>query len=108
MNQHYFRSPTAVGFYLGSYVYSWDGKSIFLNNILVKESHRANGVGKLLFENLLKHAKDTECNRIEFVTFKSSSVQNFYLKMGALNVTESDGYIYYRVFRDVINAAAKE
>lgn len=100
-----FRSATAVGFVMGSYMYSWDGKSIYLNDIVVKESYRLNGIGKMLFKRLLKHAKETKSNRIEIAVLSPNPVQEFLKKMGAINVTERDAYQYYRVHRDVINTA---
>lgn len=93
---------------MGSYMYSWDGKSIHLNDIVVKESYRLKGIGRMLFERLLKHAKETNSNRIEFAVFNFNSMQKFLKKMGAVNTTETDEYLYYRVHKDVINTARPE
>lgn len=85
-------------------MYSWDGKAIFLNQIYVSESHRAKGVGTSLFTELLRHAKQVGCGRIEFNVFDSDPALDFYRKMGALSTTEKSKYHSYRVYKDVINS----
>lgn len=96
--------PTAIGFALSSYVYSWDGRTIYLRNFLVHDSYRSEGVGKLIFEGLMRHANENGCNRIELhVSDWNDSARKFYEKMGAINITGRDGFTYYRLFKDVLN-----
>lgn len=83
-------------------MYSWDGKSIFMRNMLVKPSHRLKGVGKLIFEELLKHATETCCHRIEFLVPEWNSAKQFYKKLGAINYTVRKRYEYYRVNQEAI------
>ncbi|KAJ6647464.1 Thialysine N-epsilon-acetyltransferase [Pseudolycoriella hygida] len=97
-------SPTVIGFALNSYVYSWDGRTIYMRNFLVHDSYRSKGVSKLIFEGLLKHAKEKGCNRIEIhVSDWNKAARKFYERMGAINVSERDGHVYYRLFKDVID-----
>lgn len=98
------RLSAIIGFIMASYMYSWDRKAIFLNQIYVNESHRDKGVGKSLFTELIKHGKQVGCGRIEFNVFDSDPALEFYRKMGALNTTEKAGYHSYRVYNDVINS----
>lgn len=84
-------------------MYSWDGKSIFMRNMLVKPTHRLKGVGKLIFEKLMKHAKEIGCARIEFLVPEWNPAKQFYTKMCAVNYSKRTGYEYYRVTKDFID-----
>lgn len=96
--------PVAIGFSLNSYVYSWDGRTIYMRNFLVHEAYRSKGIGKLIFNGLLKHAKETGCNRIELhVHDENTAARKFYENLGAIDVSERDGHVYYRLFKDVID-----
>lgn len=49
------------------YKYStWKGKCLFLEDIIVTESERRNGYGKLLFNEVVKVAKQTGVRRMEW------------------------------------------
>lgn len=69
----------------------------------MRETHRSKGVGKLILTELMKLAKQTRCNRIDFNVDKNNSAQTFYKKMGAIDVSERDGHVHYRLFKDVID-----
>lgn len=84
-------------------MYSWDGKSIFMRNMLVKSTHRLKGVGKIIFQELMKHATETGCHRIEFLVPEWNPAKEFYKKMGAINYTVRTGYEYYRVNQESID-----
>lgn len=86
-------------------MYTWAGRSIRLEDIFISESHRSKGVGKLLFTHLVKHAKETECGRIQFEVVEWNPARKFYEKMKAVNATEGSGYLTYMVTKDVIEAA---
>lgn len=49
MSLYYFRYST------------WKGKRLYLEDLIVTESHRGSGAGKLLFEETIKIAKETNC-----------------------------------------------
>lgn len=69
----------------------------------MRETHRSKGIGKLIFTELMKHAKQTGCNRIDFNVGKTNPAQTFYKNMGAIDVSERDGHLQYRLFKDVID-----
>lgn len=100
------RLPVAVGCALYSNTFSWDGKTLNLRCFIVQESYRSKGVGKILFNDLLKRAQETGCNRVEFdVDDWNTRARKFYENMGAVNVTERNGYSFYRVCKDEIDNA---
>lgn len=56
-----------VGLALYYYKYStWKGKCMFLEDIIVTESQRGKGIGKLLFDEIVKVAKQQKVRRLEW------------------------------------------
>ena len=56
-----------LGIALYYFKYStWKGKCLFLEDIIVTESQRGKGLGKLLFEEVVKIAKETKVRRMEW------------------------------------------
>lgn len=95
-----------IGHAFNSYLYSLDGKTIYIRNFFVEKSYRSKGVGKILFNGLLKHAKDVGCNRIEFdVLNRNTGARKFYENFNAINMTEEHGFSLYRICKDVIDKA---
>lgn len=58
---------TIVGLALYYYKYStWKGKCLFLEDIIVTESHRGKGLGKLLFDKVVQVSKEARVRRMEW------------------------------------------
>ncbi len=56
-----------IGLALYYYKYStWKGKCLFLEDIIVTETERKNGYGKLLFNQVVKVAKEQKVRRMEW------------------------------------------
>ena len=54
-----------VGFALYYIRYStWKGQAMYLEDIIVTEKARRNGIGKVLFDRLIEEAKEKKFNRI--------------------------------------------
>lgn len=61
------KNNTIVGIALYYYKYStWKGKCLFLEDIIVTESERRHGYGKLLFNEVVKVAKAQKVKRMEW------------------------------------------
>lgn len=71
-----------VGLALYYYKYStWKGKCLFLEDIIVTESERGKGYGKLLFDEVLKLAKAEQVRRMEWQVLDwNSAAIGFYKK----------------------------
>ena len=41
---------------------TWKGKRLYLEDIVVTESERGNGIGKLLFDRTMQHTLDSNCS----------------------------------------------
>jgi len=61
------KNTKIIGIALYYYKYStWKGKCLFLEDIIVTESERKNGYGKLLFYEVIKVAKQQNVRRMEW------------------------------------------
>lgn len=74
-----------IGIALYYFKYStWKGKCLFLEDIIVTESERKNGFGKLLFEAVAKVAKELKVKRMEWQVLDwNNPAINFYKKYEA-------------------------
>lgn len=74
-----------VGLALYYYSYStWKGKSLYLEDLIVKEDYRGRGIGKRLFERVLLQAKEDQVGRMDWQVLNwNTSAINFYKKLGA-------------------------
>ncbi len=56
-----------IGFALYYYRYStWKGKCLYLEDLYILEPYRKNGVGQLLFDEIIERAKNENCRRINW------------------------------------------
>lgn len=63
---------------------TWKGKRLYLEDIVVTESERGKGAGKLLFERTMQHAIDENCSGMMWQVLSwNKPAFNFYEKYGA-------------------------
>ena len=63
---------------------TWKGRCIFLDDLIVTESRRSSGIGKKLFEAVIKVSKATNANRMEWQVLDwNTQAINFYHKFNA-------------------------
>lgn len=74
-----------VGIAVYYYKYStWKGKCLFLEDIIITESERKNGFGKLLFNEVVKVAKAQKVRRMEWQVLDwNTAAIEFYKKYNA-------------------------
>ena len=64
--------------------YTWAGKSLYLDDLFVKEKYRGGGIGTQLLNKVFEVAAKENCNRLSWqVEEKNKLAQNFYKKLGA-------------------------
>lgn len=67
---------------------TWKGQAMYLEDIIVTEKARGQGIGKLLFDRLIEEAKERKFNRIIWQVLEwNAPAINFYKKYNA----EMDG-----------------
>ncbi len=78
-------SEIIYGFALYYIRYStWKGRAMYLEDIIVTESERGRGIGKLLFERLIEEAKEKKLHRIVWQVLDwNEPAINFYKKYNA-------------------------
>ena len=87
-----------IGFTISFFSYStWQGKSFFLEDLYVKPNYRKMGVGKKLFVENVKLANIENCARFEFHVLNWNPAKKFYEKLGATNLSASEGWEFYRL-----------
>ncbi len=63
---------------------TWKGRSIHLEDLIVKESMRGTGLGSALYTQVMKYAKEKGVRRVEWVVLDwNQNAIDFYEKSGA-------------------------
>ena len=63
---------------------TWKGKRLYLEDIVVTESERGKGIGKLLFDRTMQHTLDENCTGMMWQVLEwNEPAINFYKKYGA-------------------------
>ncbi len=64
---------------------TWKGKCIFLEDIIITETHRGKGIGKLLFEEIIQVSKECGASRMEWQVLEwNTPAIEFYKKFNAV------------------------
>lgn len=59
---------------------------LFIEDLIVEESKRNNGIGKALIENAINYAKDNNCEVVELTSYKNNiKAHKFYENNGFIN-----------------------
>ena len=79
-----------VGIALYYYRYStWKGKTLHLEDLIVKESHRGTGIGFELYSEIIRQGQRDQVRRIEWAVLDwNTPAIDFYKKTGAKVLTE--------------------
>lgn len=80
------RKDDIVGIALYYYGYStWKGKRMYLDDIVVTEKMRGNGIGKMLFDEIVNEAKKNKVKQIMWQVLEwNDPAINFYKKYNAI------------------------
>jgi GNAT superfamily N-acetyltransferase len=85
---YFFVAEAANGSIVGISLYyfrysTWKGRRLYLEDLIVTESHRGAGLGKLLFEATIEEAKATRCNGMvwQVLDWNEPAIQ-FYQRYG--------------------------
>ena len=84
---------------LATYSFLWPAEgvssSLFLKELYVAQSHRRQGIGKLLIQRVCQVAADNQCSRVEWMTDESNDdAQSFYKELGVPKFTAK---VFYRL-----------
>lgn len=93
-----------VGFALYYTSYStWKGKALYLEDFIVSEPYRKYGIGKKLFDEVLKDAKERKVKRMEWQVLEwNEPAINFYKKYNAtLDGEWLNGRLFYKEIQEL-------
>ncbi|XP_032784282.1 thialysine N-epsilon-acetyltransferase isoform X3 [Daphnia magna] len=102
-------SNQIIGFALYFFTYStWQGKSLYMEDIYVQLQHRRKGVGLSLLRSVSQVALSENCVRLNFsvLNWNSPSIE-FYKSLGASDLTEKEGWHCFRMNRAEIEQLAQ-
>lgn len=74
-----------VGLALYFFSYStWKGKSLYVDDLIVNESHRGKGIGTLLFNKIFEIAESESCGKVHWQVLDwNEPAIKYYEKLGA-------------------------
>lgn len=93
-----------VGFALFYTSYStWKGKALYLEDFIVNKPYRKHGIGKLLFDEVVKVAKERQVRRMEWQVLDwNEPAINFYKKYKAsLDGEWLNGRLFYNDIQEL-------
>jgi len=65
--------------------YTWVGKSLYMDDLYVKEAYRGQGIGSMLVDQAITFAKENKCKKLRWqVSDWNKSAINFYTNIGAV------------------------
>ncbi|XP_066996090.2 thialysine N-epsilon-acetyltransferase [Anabrus simplex] len=96
-----------VGYALYFFTYStWNGPSLYLEDIYVTNDCRSLGIGSALFDRVAKEAFDKGCCRLDFVVLNWNPATEFYKRKGAVDLTTAEGWHHYRLEKEALRHLA--
>lgn len=111
LNQHFNISfnSSSIGYAICFYSYStWQGRSLFLEDLYVRPAHRGQGTGARIFREVAAIAVRLSCRRLDFHVLSWNPACEFYNRLGATNLTKSECWQFYRVEEQQLAKLAKE
>ncbi|XP_023178521.1 diamine acetyltransferase 2 isoform X1 [Drosophila hydei] len=100
---------SSIGYAICFYSYStWQGRSLFLEDLYVRPAHRGQGTGARIFREVAAIAVRLSCRRLDFHVLSWNPACEFYNRLGATNLTKSECWQFYRVEEQQLAKLAKE
>jgi diamine N-acetyltransferase len=99
-----------VGFTLFFYAYStWEGKAVYMEDIYVQPDFRSKGIGTKLWKRVVASGLKEGCTRCNFqvLDWNKPSI-DYYKRQGAKDISESEGWLSFRMTHDAMKAFVKK
>ncbi|XP_059172751.1 thialysine N-epsilon-acetyltransferase-like [Physella acuta] len=102
-------SSQLVGYALYFSIYStWEGASLYLEDIYVTPAYRTRGIGKQLLKHVTQAALDMGCSRLQLsVLGWNKSAKDFYTRYGYVDLTEKEDWHVMRMQRKAMEEYVK-
>ncbi|XP_005109826.1 diamine acetyltransferase 2 isoform X2 [Aplysia californica] len=99
-----------IGYSLFYPIYStWDGVSMYLEDLYVTPSQRGQGLGKKIWQHVTKAALDLNCQRLHLAVLNwNTFAKDFYLRCGLIDLTETEDWHLMRMRRKEMENFVKD
>lgn len=100
-------SSKLIGYAIYYYGYgTLVGQRMYLEDICVTEAHRGKGIGNILFKKVIQKAVKMNFADMDFVVLDWNPAQEFYRAKGAVDITEKEGWLLFRLHaEDMLSVA---
>ena len=92
--------PVGMVIFFHNYSTFLGQQGLYIEDLFVQEEYRGKGIGKALFLECVRLAKERDCGRVEWVTLNWNPARKFYEKMGAYPMSD---WVNYRLDRKAMN-----
>ncbi|KAM6969858.1 thialysine N-epsilon-acetyltransferase-like [Aplochiton taeniatus] len=100
---------TIVGYALYFYTYTWQGRSVYMEDLYVMPEFRGKGLGKELMSKVAQVGKEKQCVRLQLSVLDWNTPSlDFYVAKGAKDHTASEGLHLIRFDGQAFDNLAKE
>ncbi|OWR54213.1 diamine acetyltransferase 2 like protein [Danaus plexippus plexippus] len=101
-------APLVAGYALYFPVYStWNGQAMMLEDLYVRASERRRGLGHRLFNAVAREAHLMGSSRLDFHVLEwNKNARDFYDLKGAINITQTEKWCFYRLSGDALKKVA--
>lgn len=87
---------------------TWEGKSLFLEDLYVRPQFRKQKVGKKLFQEVVQFARSTNCARLDLHVLEwNTPAKEFYRNFGGVDLTETEKWNLIRFDEKVMESILK-
>ncbi|MBN3299297.1 thialysine N-epsilon-acetyltransferase isoform X2 [Amia ocellicauda] len=100
---------TKVGYALYFYSYSsWKGKALYMEDLYVMPEFRGKGIGKALLKRVAQISREQRCCRLQFTVLDwNTPSMEFYLRLGAQDLSGTEGWRVLRFEGDALDTLAE-
>lgn len=86
---------------------TWNGRSLLMEDLYVRQSERGRGIGGRLFCAVAQAAVHKGCGRVDFHVLQWNTARRIYDHLGASNLTGSEQWLLYRLTGEALVKCAK-
>ncbi|EDV92579.1 thialysine N-epsilon-acetyltransferase [Drosophila grimshawi] len=102
-------TSSSIGYAICFNSYStWQGRSLFLEDLYVRPAYRKLGAGARIFREVAAMAVKLDCRRLDFHVLSWNPAREFYDHLGATDLTATENWHFYRVEQQQLVKLAKE
>ncbi|KAE9552187.1 hypothetical protein FO519_004602 [Halicephalobus sp. NKZ332] len=99
--------PAGMALYYLPYS-TWEGVCIHLEDLYIRPQFRKGGLGRKMVAVVCKVAQEKNYKRVQWNVLDWNPARSFYQKLEAENISETEGWLIYRLSPEQISKIASE